>query len=227
VFARKYGLIVLVRYLAGLDHDSVGWLFRDIALLFDRNLNPNRIADKDRFDESKPVVAIRNSMRIDDTRGESDAHAEDQRSMGDAPSKWLGTAPFLVHVVWIKVSGLASMKHDIGLGDGTPSCVSLRSHDVFFEILSIHHFFLLRRHNQPSWIPLAALTWALMAFSYFELDFAGKTCATSLALPKSLWQSTQRYRARDAETYLIRYYLCSGMAIILLALGVLAMAQWS
>jgi hypothetical protein len=59
--------------------------------------------------------------------------------MRNAPSERLGPAPFLIHVVWIEVSGLAGMKDDICFGNGAAGGISLRSNNVIFEVCRVRH----------------------------------------------------------------------------------------
>lgn len=248
MFAYQYQFIFLVGYLAALNHNSMTWSFRDVALLFDRNGDPNRVADKHWPDKSQPVIAIGNRVGIHDARSKADPDAEDERSVRDAPSERLRPAPFLVHVVWIEVSGLAGMKDDVGFGNGAARRVSLRSHSVVFEICKV-------RHGLPpraSRCPLATLlfsTAGVEVFSSEQRNFTSKTKVISLALPKVgalhmgklgtslgwpllmgtiiLTSNVGGYIAGEwsGADRSIRSYLFSGMAIILLALGVLATAQ--
>jgi hypothetical protein len=77
-----------------------------------------------RFDKSKAVIAVAEGFWIDLSRGHPGRYAENERAMSDALTKWLCFAPLGVHMVRIEVAGLASMKYDIRLCDGSAERLS-------------------------------------------------------------------------------------------------------
>ena len=83
----------------------------------DRGGAGDRVADEDRLDEAELIVAIGHRVGIDVARGLSDADAENQRAVRNAPFKGLGLAPLRIHVVGVEITRLPGVHDDVRLGD--------------------------------------------------------------------------------------------------------------
>jgi hypothetical protein len=140
VFAYEDQFMLLVEDFAAFDDDSLIWPFGYAAFLCHCDHNSNSVADKHRPDEAQPIVSIGHGVWIHGTCCEPDGHAEGQRSMSHALAKWLGSAPLLIHVMRVEVTGLTGVKHDVGLGDGAAGRVSACAYCVLFEIYRACHF---------------------------------------------------------------------------------------
>src|ERR1700759_1638353 len=88
-----------------------------IGLGLDLYLGADRIPDKHGSDETQAVVAIGHGDFVDEVGGEADGDAEDERAVGDAMLKRLGIAPFFVHMMREKITGLPGMENDVRFRD--------------------------------------------------------------------------------------------------------------
>src|SRR5215204_2080374 len=110
-----------------------------LPFLGDRHPRRDRVANEDGFDESQPVIAVREGDRIDGARGHADGDAEYQGTVGDPLPELLGLAPLRVHVVRVEVAGLPSVQHDVGFGDRPPQCQPLGAQLVLLEVALLDH----------------------------------------------------------------------------------------
>lgn len=83
----QHRLTPLVEHLAEFYHQSGTFALRVIPLLPDRDAHADRIADEDGFDESQPVVAVRESVGIHNPCRHPDGHTENQRAVSN-PLPW-------------------------------------------------------------------------------------------------------------------------------------------
>ena len=138
MFAREDGFLVLVENFHQLAHHAEAGLFV-FALFLDGHAHADGVADEHRLDEPQPVVAVRKRLGINHPRCHADGHAEDERAVRDALFKILGFAPFRVHVVRIKITGLTGVQHDVRFRNGAAHGFTGSADDVVFEKLGLDH----------------------------------------------------------------------------------------
>lgn len=132
---------MLVRDFHRFDHEAkTGFLM--IGFTLDLHLCTDGIADKNGADETQPVIAISHSDLVDPIGRQSDGDAENECSMGNAPAKRLGLAPFFVYMMGKKITRLAGVEDDVRLRDrAPPGLAGMPGLELFVKFL----------HVQQSW----------------------------------------------------------------------------
>ena len=102
----------LIGHFEQFDDDAVVRAARMVALLRDRRLGPDGVADEHRLDEAQAIVTGGYRAGIDVRRRHPDADAEDECAVRHAPFEVLRRAPLGVHVVGKEVAGLAGVGDD-------------------------------------------------------------------------------------------------------------------
>ena len=117
MLARQHDMAVLVDDFEQVNQHPVGGPPGIIALVFDRETDMDRIANKNRADKTNAVVAIRKRDWIDLRGRHSGTNAENQRTVGNALAKLIALGPLGVNMMWEKVSGLSGMGDNVALGN--------------------------------------------------------------------------------------------------------------
>jgi len=139
VLAIQDYFITLVEHFAGLYDAPQPFPLRVVLLVFDRDASAQRVSDEDRFRKPQFVISIRESNRIDVTRGKSDANGKGHGAVRDPLPKRCSPGELRVNVMWEVVSRVTRMSDNICLGDGTSRGDSLRADYVIFEVFCSHH----------------------------------------------------------------------------------------
>lgn len=108
MFANHYQFLVLVKYFHQFCYQPISRLLV-IAFGFDGHGYGNGIANKNRAGKTEPLIAIGNGDLIDHLRGEADGYGKDEGAVSDPFLKGLCFAPFFIHMVGEKITGLTGM----------------------------------------------------------------------------------------------------------------------
>lgn len=143
MFADHHKFSRLIMTFHQLGNNAIAWLFV-IGLVADRDRHANGILNEHRPGEPKPLISVGHGYFVDHIRGQADGDAEDERSMGDAPTERLRLTPLLIHVMRKKISGLAGMHDDVRLRDGAAMRLADLPGLELLEILPDEHADLRR-----------------------------------------------------------------------------------
>lgn len=139
VLASEYQLVPLVHSFDQLDYQTAVRPLGRIALLLYRDPRAQRVTDGNRFDEAYPIISVSKRLWIDLRCSQPDRDSENQRAVSDALLELLPFAPLRVHVVRIKVSTLAGVQDDVGLGKCPPERFPGGIQFVFVEVPGADH----------------------------------------------------------------------------------------
>ena len=170
VFAGQDDFAALVGHLAKFYDHAVAGRFRTVFPLLDGDGDVNGVADEDGADEAEAVVTVGEGFGVDMAGGHADCHAEDEGPVGDTLAEGLRAAPLGIHVVRVKVAGLACVDHDVGFGDGAAERLPHSAECVVFKVKRFDHSVFPRRScasassaSSGRLVPMAATTRASIA----------------------------------------------------------------
>jgi hypothetical protein len=109
----------LIEDLAQFHDYPVLWRFWAIPFLLDGHANAQSVSDEDWLDETKTIITVADRLRIHFSRCHTDRYTEDECTVRNALAERLGLTPLRVHVVWVKVTRLASMNHNVCFRNGS------------------------------------------------------------------------------------------------------------
>ncbi len=138
MFAQHHEFVMLIETFHQFSYQAVFRFFM-FLFVFDSNVHPDCIINKNGFDKAEPLIPVGNGYFIDKISGQSDRHSKDEGAMGNPAAKRLGLAPFFVHMMGEKVARLSRVDHDIGFGDRPAPGLSGMIQFEFLEVLLYEH----------------------------------------------------------------------------------------
>src|ERR1700757_2444074 len=140
MLAVEHRFAALIDHFACFDDPAKTWPFRVFFLSLDCDARVNRVAYKDRFRETQPVVSVSECNRIDLARRQSDSNRERHGSVSDALTEQGLTRELRVHMMGKEVARVPGMQNEISLGKGPSRGLSLGPDDVVLEVFDFFHY---------------------------------------------------------------------------------------
>jgi len=111
MLAIEHYFAALIDHFACFDDSAKTWTLRVFFLSLDCDARVNRVAYKDRFGETQPVISVSESNRVDLAGRQSDSDCERHCSVRDALTERGLARELRVHMMGKEVAGVTGMQN--------------------------------------------------------------------------------------------------------------------